>query len=52
MKIPPFFRHTQHVTGLKAAAPEPECYPYHDNDECPIGQEVKSNGQWPILTTA
>ncbi|MBD2769418.1 hypothetical protein IC235_16130 [Hymenobacter sp. BT664] len=46
MQIPPFFQHTQHVTGIKSKAPEPERYPFHDNDECPIGQEIKQSGDW------
>ncbi|MCB2410704.1 hypothetical protein [Hymenobacter lucidus] len=52
---PPFFQHTAHVTGLMAPAPVLERYPFHDNDECPIGQEVKTSGQWqyyePTLIT-
>ena len=43
---PPFFRHTQHVTGIMAPAPEPERYPFHDDDACPTGQQVKSSGEW------
>ncbi|GAB3825909.1 hypothetical protein [Hymenobacter jeollabukensis] len=43
---PPFFRHTPHMTGAKAPAPEPERYPFHDNDACPVGQEVKRSGEW------
>ncbi len=42
----PFFHHVAHVTGLMAPAPEPERYPYHDNDQCPEGQTVKSSGEW------
>lgn len=43
---PPFFRHTQHVTGLMAPAPAPERYPFHDDDACPIGKQVKRSGEW------
>ncbi len=42
----PFFHHVAHVTGLMAPAPEPERYPYHNNDQCPIGQAVKHSGEW------
>lgn len=45
-KTPPFFRHSPHVTGLRAPAPELVRYPYHDNDECPIGRQVKLQGDW------
>ncbi|MDB5267502.1 MAG: hypothetical protein JWP58_542 [Hymenobacter sp.] len=45
-QVPPFFRHVAHVTGLMAPAPEPERYPFHDNDACLIGQEVKTSGNW------
>lgn len=27
-------------------APEPERYPYHDNDACPVGLDVKASGEW------
>lgn len=40
----PFFRHNAHATGLMA--PEPERYPYHDDDACPVGQAVKASGEW------
>lgn len=45
-KTPPFFRHTQHITGLLAPPPITERYPYHDNDQCPDGQAVKEAGEW------
>lgn len=45
-RTPPFFRHTQHVTGIMAPAPEPKRPPYHDDDACPIGLELKSSGEW------
>lgn len=45
-KTLPFFRHIQHVTGLRAPAPGAVRYPYHDNDECPVGQQVKTDGEW------
>ncbi len=45
-QVSPFFHHVAHVTGLMAPAPEPERYPFHDNDACPIGQEVKASGDW------
>ena len=43
---PPFFHHTAHATGIMSPAPEPERYPYHDNDQCPVGLEVKASGEW------
>ena len=43
---PPFFRHTAHATGIMAQAPVPERYSYHDDDACPIGQELKNSGEW------
>lgn len=45
-RTPPFFRHTQHVSGLRSPAPMPMRYPYHDNDQCPSGQAVKRTGEW------
>ncbi|MBH8558950.1 hypothetical protein [Hymenobacter negativus] len=45
-QVPPFFRHVAHATGLMALAPEPVRYPFHDNDACPIGQEVKASANW------
>lgn len=29
-----------------APAPEPKRYPYHDQDDCPVGQKVKASGHW------
>ena len=49
---PPFFRHTAHVTGIMAPAPELKRYPYHDDDACPIGQELKSTGEWQYYEPA
>ncbi|MBW3127156.1 hypothetical protein [Hymenobacter profundi] len=40
----PFFHHTAHPTGIMAPAPEPERYPFHDNDECPVGQQLNDYG--------
>ena len=45
-KTLPFFRHVQHVTGIMAPAPEPVRYPFHDDDACEIGQQLKSSGEW------
>ena len=42
----PFYHHVAHVTGLMASAPEEVRYPYHDNDQCPTGLEVKASDQW------
>lgn len=42
----PFFRHVAHPTGILSPAPEPERYPFHDNDECPVGNDVKASGEW------
>ncbi|WP_375418099.1 hypothetical protein [uncultured Hymenobacter sp.] len=44
--VKPFYHHTQTVTGIMAAAPEPERYPYHDDDQCPVGQQVKASDEW------
>lgn len=41
----PFFRHVESTTP-GVLTPVPERYPYHDNDECPIGQEIKASGEW------
>ena len=41
-----FYHHTQTVTGIMAPAPEPERYPYHDDDQCPVGQRVKASDEW------
>ena len=41
--IPPFFRHVASTTGVPSSVPG---YPYHDNDECPIGLETKASGEW------
>jgi len=42
----PFFRHVTPATGLAAPVPTPERYPYHDNDQCPEGQQIKKSGEW------
>lgn len=46
MITPAFFLHSQHITGIMAPAPEPKRYPYHDDDSCPVGLELKSSGEW------
>lgn len=46
MKILPFFQTSQPSTSLIGPALKPERYPFHDNDECLVGQEVKQRGQW------
>lgn len=45
-KTRPFFRHVQHVTDLRAPTPGTVRFPYHDNDECPVGQQAKTDGEW------
>ena len=42
----PFFQHEHHATGLRAPAPVPARYAYHDQDECPVGQRIKEEGDW------
>jgi Pyruvate/2-oxoacid:ferredoxin oxidoreductase delta subunit len=44
MKTTPFFRLLP--PGTKEPASQSTRLPYHDNDACPVGQEVKSSGQW------
>ena len=44
--VNPFYCHKQVVTGLMAPAPGELRYPYHDNDDCPVGQEVKAGDDW------
>jgi len=44
--VKPFYHHVQHVTGIMAPAPEELRYPYHDNDQCSVGQEVKASDNW------
>lgn len=44
MKTSPFFRLSPPATESPAA--KPVRYPYHDDDACPIGQEVKRSGEW------
>ena len=51
-KTPSFFRHVARVTGLMAPAPVSKRYPYHDTDECVVGQEVKASGQWQYYKPA
>lgn len=52
MKTRPFFRHIPHATGLVSRAPEPERYPYHDNDVCTLGEQVKRSGHWQYYRPA
>ena len=42
MRVPPFFRRSP-PTG-----PKPTRYPYHDDSDCPIGQEVQRSGEWQL----
>ena len=46
MKTAPFFSHHQHATGVMAPAPVSKRGPFHDNSDCPVGQEVKRSGEW------
>lgn len=48
----PFFYHLPHVTGIMAPAPVPERYPYHDQNDCPPGQKVKTSGNWQYYAPA
>lgn len=42
----PFFHHVAPPAGALAPVPAPVRYPFHDNDACPVGQEVKRSGHW------
>ena len=42
----PFFRHVPHLTGIMAPAPVEVRYPFHDDNLCEIGQQLKSSGEW------
>lgn len=44
MKMPPFFRLAPPATERPAA--KPIRYPYHDDDACPVGQDVRRGGTW------
>lgn len=44
--VKPFYHHVHGATGLMARAPEEIRYPYHDNDQCPVGQRVKASDDW------
>lgn len=44
MILLPFFRLYSPATDPAAA--RPVRYPYHDQEACPVGQEVKRSGQW------
>ena len=46
MKTLPFFQPSQPGTSPAGPAPKPKRYPFHDNEECPVGQEVRQRGQW------
>lgn len=46
MHTAPFVRQHQPVAGVLSLAAAPERYPFHDNDECPVGQEVKRSEEW------
>ena len=46
-RIAPFFRCDSPATARQSAAPgTPGWYPFHNDDRCPIGQELKSTGAW------
>ena len=46
-RISPFFRCDSSATAQPTAALAlPECFPFHNDDRCPIGQEIKSTGAW------
>lgn len=45
MKVPPFFRLPPTAAGASLTA-KPIRYPYHDDSDCPVGQEVQRSGHW------
>ena len=46
MKTAPFFRLFPTDSEVLALASKPVRYPYHDDSDCPVGQEVQRGGQW------
>jgi hypothetical protein len=46
MKTSPFFRLPPPDMVRDVLSPVSARYPYHDDDECCLGQEVKRSGQW------
>ena len=46
MKVPPFFCTDPPAQGLNTSKPGTIRLPFHDNYECPIGQDVKLNRHW------
>ena len=46
-RISPFFQCDSPATARQSAAPgTPEWYSFHNDDRCPIGQEIKITGAW------
>lgn len=46
MRIPPFFRVDPPSAPANPLTAKPERYPYHDESDCPVGQEVQRSGHW------
>jgi hypothetical protein len=46
MKVPPFFRLPPPNAESAPLNAKPVRYPYHDDSDCPVGQEVQRSGQW------
>lgn len=46
MKIPPFFFLPPPSPEDAPLVAKPIRYPYHDDSDCPVGQEVQRSGYW------
>lgn len=46
MKVLPFYCLPLPSTTGATAAAKPVRYPYHDDSDCPVGQEVQRSGHW------
>lgn len=44
--IKPFYHHAPAGTGSLSPSAAAARYPYHDNDQCPVGQTLKESDQW------
>ena len=45
MKTAPFF-YVPPAAETAGRPPQPERLPYHDNTDCPAGQQVRQSGHW------
>lgn len=46
MRISPFFRVDPPGAPGNPLATTPVRYPYHDDSDCAVGQQVQRSGQW------